>query len=533
MGFGTQRVQAVRVIDEASEDSVDIDWDGTYNAMAVIDSRMKVEVEDGSVAKDQVLTYGFTLNYAYDETVNTWGRMILETDDDAIPDGQTAQLVIPLMQYYDDKTHTWMRWRGESGSLWTTVIGLYTPTFDSVMDDTLDTVKVSNDTAVNLKVDGSDVIQPVSGTVAVSNDVALESSQGQWRGAVSGLSDWKEADGKPRISQQPYLYDIAEENIAGHKAFYKIGFNPEITNTEETVWPYGGKYAFMKGEDQLEIASSDNTQDIGSILFNSTSTGGSTTTLIDTGVDFTAGGTPVAIFDCVILDKAGTTPEWGYVTGVTANTLTIAGGFSAGGSADTRDYIILNKTAYTGAQAVYIGYLDSDFVSHNEIVILNGTTAVPTVNTDYYRINDIIIIAAGTLESSLGTIQLRDITDTPVYSQISTGFTRARSAVFTVPYGKVLYITSWNSAWASPNDSKVQSLRMILRANRAPQNNFYTGSLFYPIAEVMLSNQATTSEFDCPLNFPAGTDIIVSGVSTNAAGTGPATTVLRGWSENG
>jgi len=600
---GDIEIGAIEIKDGTTDERANVVYDGFYSALAITDGRMVFDVDDDGIAKSQIPQDTISLNYGFDTTEDIWSRFKVEIDNDSIPAGQTTQLINGLMYYFDDKTSKWMRWRGDAGSMWTTVIGLYTPTFDSVMDDTLDTVKVSNDTAVNLKVDGSDVTQPVSGavtvsgtatvsgTVSVSNMIpsvetglatsalqlpddhnvtvsnmipavetglatsalqladghnvtanagtnlntsalSLSANQGKWNGAVSGLTTWKEADGKPRISQQPYLYDIAEENIIGHKGFYKIGYNPIISNVEETIWPYGGKYAFMKGESILEVASSDNTQDIGSILFNRTSTGGSTTTLEDSAVDFTAGANPVAVLDTVILDKSGATPEWGYVTGVTANTLTISGGFSSGGTGDARDYIVLNRTAYTGCQAVYIGYLDSDFVLHNEIVILNGTTAVNTINSDYYRINDMIIIAAGTLEASLGTIQLRDPSSTPVYSQITIGYTRARTAVFTVPYGKVLYVTTWNSSWASPNDSKVQSARVILRCNREPQNNFLTNSIFYPVAETLVTNENVPLELDVPLRFVAGTDITISCISTNAAGTGPATTVIRGWVEN-
>jgi len=134
----------VAIRDEVSGDTADVDWDSTYNALTVMDSRVKVEVEDGNIAKDQVLTFGFNLNYAYDVTSTSWGRMILETDNDAIAPGQIPQLVNGLMYYFDDKTNVWQRWRGDAGSMWTTVIGLYTPTFDSVMDDTLDAVKTVN-----------------------------------------------------------------------------------------------------------------------------------------------------------------------------------------------------------------------------------------------------------------------------------------------------------------------------------------------------------------------------------------------------
>jgi len=526
------------IVDTDSDECAEVDWDGTYMALAVMDSRLKTDVDDNIITHSQVLPLDIDLNYGYDDTEGYWSRFLVELDNDDIPAGQTTQLVIPLNYYWEAKSNAWKRWQGEDGSMWTTVVGLYTPTFDSVMDDILDTVKVSNDTAANLKVDGSDVTQPISGTVTANagtnlntSSLATESSMGKWRGAVSGLSTWKEVDGKPRVSTTPYLYDIGEGNIAAHTPFYKIGYNPVITNVEEAVWSAGGKYPFLKGADMLEAYSDDNTQDIGSILFNTTSTGGSTTTLEDSGVDFTAGATPVAVFDCVILDKGGAVPEWGYVTGVAATTLTIAGGFSEGGTGASRDYIVINKTAYTGAHAIKISYLTTAFAVKEEIVVLNGTTPVNTVNNDFYRINEVVLISAGTLSGSLGNVSVRDASGAPIYAYITAGYTRARQLVYTVPAGLTLYITSFNCSWASPNDTKVQSLRMILRCNQEQTHHFLTGDLFYPIAESMVTNQAITINFDVPLKFPAGVDIYVAGIATNAAGSGPATGVLRGWTE--
>ena len=545
------------------------------------------DVDDNGIAHSQILPSEIALNYGFDNTMDFWMRFLTEEDNGSIPAGQNPQLVINLPYFYSDKSQAWVRWEGDSdtGSMWTTVIGLYTPTFDSILNDTLDTMKVSNDTAINLKVDGSDVTQPISAVslplptgaateakqladnhnvtvsnmipavetglatsalqlpddhnVTVSNMIpavetglATSDNQGKWYGAVSGLTTWKEINGKPRVASTPYGYDVAEGNIAGHTVFLKIGYNPVITDVEEDIWSKGGSYAFLKGESTLQIVSDDNTQDIGSVLFNSTSTGGSTTTLEDSGVDFTAGANPVAVFDCVILDKAGSIPEWGYVTGVTANTLTIAGGFSSGGTGDTRVYIVLNRTAYTGAQAVHIHYLDGDYVEHEEIVLLNGTTAVNTTNSDYWRVNSMDVIAAGTLEASLGNLSLKDVGSAPVYAYITAGYTTARQAVYTVPAEKTLYLTSWRAAWCSPNESKVQSARVMIRINMNAEHEFRTGSLFYPFAEVQTTNEQITVESDIPLKVPATMDIKISAIATNVAGSGPATTVLRGWLED-
>ena len=64
------------------------------------------------------------------------------------------------------------------------------------------------------------------------------------------------------------------------------------------------------------------------------------------------------------------------------------------------------------------------------------------------------------------------------------------------------------------------------------QNNFLTNSIFYPIAETLVTNEHISVEFDVPIKLEAGTDIIVNCISSDATGSGPATTVIRGWPEN-
>ena len=117
---------AVEITDgrDGGTDRAAVDWDGTYNALAVMDSRMKTDVDDNAIAKDQVLPVNIPLNYGYDTSGAFWSRFLVETDNDAIPAGQITQLVIPLNYYYEAKTSTWKRWQGESGSMWTTVVGL-------------------------------------------------------------------------------------------------------------------------------------------------------------------------------------------------------------------------------------------------------------------------------------------------------------------------------------------------------------------------------------------------------------------------
>lgn len=67
----------------------------------------------------------------------------------------------------------------------------------------------------------------------------------------------KQADGKPRVSSTPYMFDISEGNIASHTLFDKYAVNDDIDSAnEEDIWCVGGSYAWMTGATQLAAVSS-------------------------------------------------------------------------------------------------------------------------------------------------------------------------------------------------------------------------------------------------------------------------------------
>lgn len=349
-------------------------------------------------------------------------------------------------------------------------------------------------------------------------------------GAAYGI---KHVNNKPRISSMPYLYDIAEGNVSGHTSWSKIGFNGAlVADTEADLWSATGVYTFPTAAAGMEVVSSDNTQDIGTVIKGAVNNsvqadaGGSTTTLVDADVDFGA-ATAVAAGDCVILDPYGTTPEWGYVTTVATNTLTCAGGFSSGGTGASRYYAVLDKSAKTGAHAVKIEYLTSAYATKTEIVALNGTTVIPTVNTDLFRIQSFRVIATGTGNKPVGNLSLRNLADTPVYSYISAGFTRARNSAYTVPAAKTLYISEFAVSYGYKTNT-THYCRIYTRANMEAATGFNTGNLFYPFTEIICSNNSQLVRLDIPTKLTQKTDIKVSALATYA---GAASVALRGWLE--
>jgi hypothetical protein len=341
----------------------------------------------------------------------------------------------------------------------------------------------------------------------------------------------KHINNKPRVSSMPYLYDIAEGSVANHEAFSKIGYAPSFSvgvNTD--IWSYSGTqpvYLFPTAAIQMEVLSTNNVADIGTVIHSGTSTGGSATTLISSTENFL---TTTAIGDCVVLDKSGTVPEYGYITSVDSNTqITIGGGFSHGGTGSGRAYSIIDESATAGAHIVEVTYLDGAYAEKTEIIILNGTTVVPTVNTNLFRINSFRVMAAGVNKVPTGNLAIRNLADTPVYSYITAGFNRARNAMYTVPAGKVLYITDFNGGYATTGNANKEYARITTRANIDPSTKFMTDSMFYPFTDAVSQNTTINTVLSIPTKLPAKTDIKLSAVATS---NGVIVTTLRGWIEN-
>jgi hypothetical protein len=335
-------------------------------------------------------------------------------------------------------------------------------------------------------------------------------------------------DGCP--TTRDYEIAIAENEISSHVRWSKIGFTPNMTTTDNDIWSYGTTqpvYVFPTSAAGMEVVSSDNTQDIGTILFNATcDVGGSTTTLIDVGVDFTA---TVVAGDILIIDKSSTTPEWGYITSVANGSLTFSGGLSSGGSCVTaRTYQVLDYSAKSGAFAVKVEYLDGSYAEKLEIIILNGTTVVPTINLDLFRINSFRIIAAGSGAKPVGNLFIRNLADTPVYSYITAGYTRARNIIYTVPYNKNLWVNQISCGFSLMAGTKWEFARIWTRANREPSTGFLTNNIFYSYTEIISNNQSIVMHLPIPTKLLSKTDIKMSGI---ASSTGVAVCSLRGWTE--
>jgi hypothetical protein len=334
-----------------------------------------------------------------------------------------------------------------------------------------------------------------------------------------------------------FYNNIAMGGYSNISSWAKIGYTPNAAITDCDVWSYGTTqpvYLFPTAAAGLEITSTDNTQDIATVIKGNAQgasavlcdAGGTTTTLNDANVDFGA-ATAVVAGDILTVESAGTTPEWAYITSVATNTLTFAGGLSSGGSCATaRAYSVVDYSANTGAKVMYLEYLDGSYATKHELIKLNGTAVIPTVNTDIYRIQGLRVVGTGSNLKPVGAISLRHLSNTPVYTYITAGFTRARNNAYTVPAGKTLYVTSFSLGFGIVGNTKGEFCRGWTRANVEPGTGFNTGSIFFPYTGVISGGQEVVRDFPVPTKLPAKTDIKIS---VQASAAGAASSALRGF----
>lgn len=73
-----------------------------------------------------------------------------------------------------------------------------------------------------------------------------------------------DAAGQLKVDTQPYLQKVAEGNIPEHTGCIMQGYNPDVDNALESVWPVGGLYVFPTIAAGLEVVSSSTSDDAGS-----------------------------------------------------------------------------------------------------------------------------------------------------------------------------------------------------------------------------------------------------------------------------
>jgi hypothetical protein len=194
-------------------------------------------------------------------------------------------------------------------------------------------------------------------------------------------------------------------------------------------------------------------------------------------------------------------PVWENATAYTyitsASTLTLV---STSASDDTLAKVLING-------------LDSNFNPISETLALNGLTGVTTVNS-YYRINSMILVSAGTSQTSnVGTITLKQSSN--IVAQINATIGKTQMVIYTVPAGYSFYLD-----FAEVNTSNSYTSSNIVTYSVQAKNNangVTLNVLQQPFVSIYVANRSST-----PFLYPEKTDIqwqlVTSTATTVAAG---------------
>ena len=316
-----------------------------------------------------------------------------------------------------------------------------------------------------------------------------------------------------------FYFEVVKGNVPGHNEILKWGRNPDIDTASgfEAIWNGGGPYTGFDAvaEDTAEILSAD-VDDAGTLVDSGTATGGTATTLVDSGADFTLTTT---VGDLVIDD---TQLIHGTVTARTATTITvfqwqdITEEQKADGvvGPDSSSVYRVVTPASTGAAAIKLMLaLDGNYASQQEYIILNGTTVVESVK-NYLRTSRAIVLLAGSSGTNEGEITVRQKTDNAV-KWIGMPATEGRTTIcaYTIPAGKNAFFKHWGGALATKKVA-ASVLKLMMRPVGQP----------FQLLDVQAINSTGTSAnhrmFPIPKNaLMARSDVVVeadSNINDNA-----------------
>ena len=155
-----------------------------------------------------------------------------------------------------------------------------------------------------------------------------------------------------------------------------------------------------------------------------------------------------------------------------------------------------DAAAGTGARTISIAGLDANYNEISETVILDGQTAVNTVNS-YLRISRMFVVTAGSGATAAGTIYAGTGTVTSgvpatVYGMIALNANQTQMAFWTVPAGYTFYLTGLFYTSGNTNANAWSNFQLIQRplggvfrqqsSSRVPGNGDFVIDLHTPIA---------------------------------------------------
>lgn len=179
----------------------------------------------------------------------------------------------------------------------------------------------------------------------------------------------------------------------------------------------------------------------------------------------------------------------------------------------------------TGVRTLRIEGLDANYAVITEDITMTGTTPVTTTNS-FLRINFCYSLTAGSAGAAVGTITVKDTTNTTTYTLISIGNNSCRQLIYTVPAGKTLFLTSLTIGSGQGGNS-VNVNAVIF----TPKYRLFGSSVFYPSGELLGFNSETVRNLEVPGKFVEKTDVKMSVIGDYASASTLCIGAVRGWIE--
>ena len=308
------------------------------------------------------------------------------------------------------------------------------------------------------------------------------------------------------LPSNEFYLELAKGNVAGHSSVAKFGENDVlVSGVTAAIWDAGGLYV-PPTQARIHEVSSDDATDAGLLLSTGTSTGGSMTSIVDSGANFTGDG--VQIGDLVIINSPMLI---GTVTAVAATELTIGrlirnpwnGKFDVPAAAGMAYRVA--RDASTGAAIFAVSGLNSSMLYDDEFVILNGLTPVATSLAYTRQFRARVFCTAN--DGATGVISSIAQTDGTTSCQIVDGNNQTLMSIYTVPVDKVAYMTQW---WGSLSRKKDGFVDIRLRIG-------FLDSVGYVIqSRTMCVNGSSEFVYEpkVPYAIQGGVDIWVEGASS-------------------
>ena len=290
------------------------------------------------------------------------------------------------------------------------------------------------------------------------------------RGASSSVFGFRQRYNEAGASWSTRFTDeIALNHVPGHDMLTKFGRNPDIdTASGEDMWNGGSVYTGFNATTNEEIqVVSASTNDVGVVESSGTATGGTSTTLVDSGATFVTDG--VTVGDVVVNDTRGSHGVISAITETQATVHSMIGDSNAALTNVNGDSYRIVSTNGTGAALIRINQiLNADYEQQTAVyVVLNGTTNVNTSGVTAMRATRALVVLAGSGGSAAGDITIRQASSTSnVFAVMPADLNQTTIGAYTVPSGKLMLVKRYRVSITRANGSAGSATIAFLVRNR-------------------------------------------------------------------